>query len=74
MRLKIRDAAEIDEQPVEVYLEQEEDDVVLCVKDTQNLEWGLVRVKPDGTIELCSCMESDDFCTTQDGYILVSQE
>jgi hypothetical protein len=73
MRLKIRDAAEIDEQPVEVYLEQEDDSVVLCVADTEGLEWAILRVKPDGTLELCSCMDSDDFCST-DGYVMVEKE
>lgn len=73
MKLKIRDVEVVEEQPVEVYLEQEDDEVVVCVKDSQNLEWGLVRIKPNGTVELCSCMDSEDFCSS-DGYVMITKE
>jgi hypothetical protein len=72
IKLVIRNPEEV-EPKVKLFLEQEGDDVVLCAEDTSGVEWALVRVKPDGTIELCACVDSDDFCT-DDGYVMTARE
>jgi hypothetical protein len=71
MKLVIRDQKKKSPVPAEVYLEQEGDNVIVCVEDTGGEAWELVIIKSDGVLELCPFMESDGFQTTDDGYVVV---